>query len=1021
MKMSTPRKINLAFGLSTLLLAVVSGTAYLSLNRLVDAFDWTAHTSQVLRQLEDVLNLAQDAEAGQRGYLLTGQDRFLVPCRHAVAEYPGRLEELRRLTQDNPRQQQRLNRLEVFLSQRLAKVEETIRLAEAGNTAEAVALVRSGKGIHLMDGLRQVFAEMRQQEEDLLRQREARLRAGVPVTVWTIVGGSVLALALVVTAVGRIRGDARQRQQAEERLYEKHQLLNAVTEGLTDAIFVKDRQGRYLMVNTGGARLVGRRMEEVVGKTNQDLFPPETARAMREHDHRVLQTGQTETCEVEAVFGGVRHTFLSTKTPFRDQQGEVVGLLGIAREISDRKRAEEALRQAVEAAEAASRAKGEFLANMSHEIRTPMNGILGMTELALDTDLSPEQRDYLTLVKQSANALLAVINDILDFSKIEAGKLDLDPVPFPLRSCLEDTVRALSLRAHAKGLELACHVHPDVADTVVGDAGRLRQVLVNLIGNAIKFTEHGEVVLEVRAEADPKRPDVLPAGSALWVADAGGPDVPSVGDFGFSPPQLPRQTVLHFAVRDTGIGIPPEQQQRIFDAFAQADGSTTRQYGGTGLGLAISARLVGLMHGRIWVESEPGQGSTFHFTARFAPAPETAAPAPGPAAALEGLRVLVVDDNATNRRILEETLRQWRLRPALAGGAAEARDLLQQAHAAGRPFPLLLLDARMPGTDGFELAAWLRERPGLCGATVLMLSAGGGPDDAARCRALGVTRHLTKPVRRSDLLDTLVTALGERLVSDPPAPAEDAPAAGRALRVLLAEDNRINQRLAVRMLEKAGHTVTVAENGREALAALERETFDVVLMDVQMPEMSGFEATAAIRAREQQTGGHLPVVALTAHAMKGDRERCLEAGMDAYVAKPVRAAELLQVIADLVPGHAMDPAPSAESAARDGLRRRLGDAELAEEVIGLLREEAPRLLAEVRQAALAGDGDQLFRAAHALKGAVSHFDADALTATASRLEGLGRAGDLEAARRLLPGLEAGVACLIRELGGSVPV
>ena len=474
--------------------------------------------------------------------------------------------------------------------------------------------------------------------------------------------------------------------------------------------------------------------------------------------------------------------------PVRDEGGRIMEIIGVSRDITERQRAQAALGAAKEAAEAAVRAKSEFLANMSHEIRTPMNGILGMTELALDTPLNAEQREYLGLVKSSADSLLTIINDILDFSKIEAGKLTLEDVDFPLRDSLEDTVRTLAVRAHVKGLELACHIPPDVPDYLLGDPGRLRQVVVNLAGNAIKFTEQGEIVVEVQVQE-----------------------------------KTPKNVLLHFAVRDTGIGIPQEKQQVIFEAFAQADTSTTRKYGGTGLGLAITTQLVSLMGGRLWVESEVDRGSVFHFTARFgmgtAPAPRPAADAPS----IQGLPVLVVDDNATNRRILEEVLTNWRMRPTAVDGGAKALAEIARAHEAGKPYALILLDAMMPGMDGFHLAEEIKHRPGLMGATMMMLSSAGQREDAARCRALGVAAYLTKPIKQSDLLDAIMTALDHAAhpALESGAGAHPAlPAALRPLRLLLAEDNAVNQRLAVRLLEKRGHAVTVAANGREAVEAL---------------------------------------------------------------------------------------------------------------------------------------------------------------------------------------------------------
>jgi two-component system sensor histidine kinase/response regulator len=657
--------------------------------------------------------------------------------------------------------------------------------------------------------------------------------------------------------------------QVEKKLAFERNLMRTVIDNIPDSIFVKDSGGRYLLANKAFAKLHGLGSPEpLLGKTAFDLFPKERAAFLHAADLEVLRAtkpliieGERSVVDAEGIVRWIQ----MTKVPLTNNLGEIVGIVGVNRDITLSKRAEVELRQSAETAETANRAKSEFLANMSHEIRTPMNGIIGMTDLALETQLSQEQREFLGMVKSSADSLLLLLNDILDFSKIEAGKLDFETIDFQLRETLDNTVRTLALHAQQKGLELACRILPDVPDGLQGDPTRIRQIVVNLLGNAIKFTSRGEVVIQVEIQDESQD-----------------------------------ETVLHFTVRDTGIGIPLEKQELIFEAFTQTDSSTTRKYGGTGLGLAISSRLVNKMGGKIWVESEPDRGSTFHFTTRLRLQKISSRKyAPLGAEALRGLPVLVVDDNATNRRILQEMLLAWQMNPTVTESGPEALMIAQRAFTEGAPFSLILVDAQMPGMDGFSFVERIKEDARLANSVVIMLTSAGFRGDAARCRELGIKGYLTKPNKRSELLEAIKAVLGPQTGTEtsPSVVTVHSLRENRSrLRILLAEDNRVNRALAVRLLEKRGHEVAVAGNGKAALEALQAQEFDVILMDVQMPEMDGLQATAAIREGEIKNGKHIPIIAMTAHAMTGDKERCLEAGMDDYITKPIRPEQLVDMV-----------------------------------------------------------------------------------------------------------------------------
>jgi two-component system, sensor histidine kinase and response regulator len=786
--------------------------------------------------------------------------------------------------------------------------------------------------------------------------------------------------------------DMTERKEAEAARRASEERFRKLVEHTTDGIFLTDARTTVILdVNRRACESLGYTRDELIGLTVSDI-DVDYPREVLDRLFPAIVGG-----DVQTLYG--RHKkkdgslFPVEVRPCLCESNGQPAVVSIVRDITERRRAEEELRAAAEAAEAASRLKGEFLANMSHEIRTPMNGIIGMTELALATDLTPGQREYLELVRSSGEALLVVINDVLDFSKIEAGKLDLDPIDFSLRDTLGDAMKALALKAEDKGIELACHIPSDVPDGLVGDPGRLRQIVNNLVGNAIKFTERGEVVLRARVETV--------AGN---------------------------EPVIRFSVSDTGIGIPAAKLGAVFKPFEQADGSTTRKYGGTGLGLSISTRLVGLMGGKIWVESELGKGSTFHFTAKFGTAISPSRFVdPPPVIGLAGRPVLIVDDNDTNLRILAEMTAGWGMVVTTVRSGEAALAALDAEAQAGRPFPIVLLDAMMPGMDGFEVARQVQARAELAGMVVMMLSSG-GPSDADKCRKSGIDLYLMKPVKQSDLRRAIELTLGARAVGPigpsvirPPAQAPTV----RPLDILLAEDNAVNQKLAVSLLTKAGHTVTVAGNGRIAVDLSADKAFDVILMDIQMPVMDGFEATALIRGREAG-GPRTSIIALTAHAMKGDRERCLAGGMDGYVTKPIRVADLTAEILRLRPDAAApapelqgeepkaEPGPTPGEPAPDraaALEVVGGDVDLLRELVDLFLEDCPRLIGDLRAAIEASDATAVKRAAHTLKGALQNFGAADVAGTAQQLETMGRANDLAGAAPLSVTLERRLAAL----------
>ncbi len=797
-------------------------------------------------------------------------------------------------------------------------------------------------------------------------------------------------------------------KESRKSLISERDMLQTILDHLPDFIYVKDTTGRYVVINEAVRKVLGAATDaDVVGKTNVEFLSAEQAEFERQDDEQVLASGQALIDREEKMRDREGHELwlLISKIPLRDRRGNVTGLVGIDRDITHLKNNEAELRAARDQATLANQAKGDFLANMSHEIRTPMNAIIGMTDLLLETQLTGNQREYLEMVQSSGESLLTLINDILDFSKIDAGKLELDPVSFDIRECLGDTMKSLGLRAWEKGIELAVRIDNRIPAFLTGDAGRIRQVLINLTGNAIKFTEVGEVVLEIHCEA----------------CENG-------------------RATLNFSVRDTGIGIEPDKIGRVFGEFEQADASTTRRFGGTGLGLAISSRLVALMGGKIQVESEPGKGSRFHFTISLdIDASRTQRERQEQLVVVNGLRVLIVDDNATNRRILKEMLQNWGMVPITASTAAQALQLLQDARDEADPVRLVISDVNMPDVNGIQFVAQIVGRKLADSSGIVMLTSGARPEDANELRKLGVQNHLMKPVKQSELFSSLISSLcdGGLLNNSPPGAAEPAeePEPVRRLNILLAEDNSVNQKLALGILGNLGHNVTVANNGAEAVAISARDPFDLILMDVQMPVMDGLKATGEIRRREIQSGDHIPVVAMTAHAMVGDREECIAAGMDDYLTKPVRLQDMALKLREMFgqdnpdgpgnrrfrstesgrPADSQDSGSvSAEVAAIDwdhALLNTGGNRELLDEVLGIFLAETPQLMATALTAAEQEDCATLARAAHSIRGSMMFLDVRPVLETAQRVESFAELQQIKPARECLNVLRRQYDCM----------
>jgi two-component system, sensor histidine kinase and response regulator len=731
MRSSLEIKIVVGFGFAIAALAVLGALQIRTARRIARQNYWVAHAGNVLQEVGLVLSLTGQAEGAARNYLITQNGDHLAAYHRAAAAAAAHVKTVEQMTSDNPHQQDNSRRLEPLMTERFNILQEAIKLRMKTGSAARSEQILVTSGAKATAKMRTVIRAMQHEEMRLLRERTEAAQASDQRTTRLILLGSVLGILLLALSAILVHTDMSRRELAERALRESEERVNAILTYSPNLIFLKDLEGRYLLVNREFERVLGTTQEGLLGKKVHQVFPQEQAAIYQENDACALQAGTAKEFEEVVLHEDGPHTHIVYRFPLTDADGEIYATGGIATDITVRKRAEDKVREAHRAAEEASRLKSEFLANMSHEIRTPMNGIIGMTGLALETDLTPEQSEYLSIIKTSADSLLTIINELLDFSKIVSRKLELDPIGFDLRDSLSETMKGLAPQAHNKGLELICEIRPGVPAVVLGDPARLRQILTNLVNNAIKFTKAGEVAVSVDAESQ--------------VEDA---------------------VQLHFAVKDTGIGISPEKQEMIFDAFTQVDGSLQRKYGGMGLGLAVSKHLVELMGGRIWVESEPGRSSTFHFTARLGVAAGAASLSTEQEPfSLDGLSVLVVDDHPASRSMLQGALAGWGMRPTLVASATEALATLSRTDQDEGTYALILLDESLAGTDGFAIAEHIKSTPQLKESTILMLISAGQRGDASRCREIGVAAYLTKPITESELRAAIVQVMRTKPIS----------------------------------------------------------------------------------------------------------------------------------------------------------------------------------------------------------------------------------------------------------------
>ena len=1111
-------KVFTGFGLASAILVGVSLVSYRSITNLVETNDQAAQTQKILFELDDVLSQVKDAETGQRGYIITGEQRYLEPYRAALANLPQKVQAVRQLTANNPLQQQRLHTLEHLIAEKLAELKQTIELRQEKGFEPASQLILTDKGKHLMDNIRQLIREMEKEEDILLKQRSLAAQASRRNTLFTFSIAISLVFFILTVVFYLIYQEIGERQQIESALLESEERFKAFMNNSPVMAFMKDEAGRYVYVNEPLERAFNIKYTDLQGKTDFDWLPEAMAQQVRENDIAVFSTGSTaEVIEAVPTPDGCPHYWLAFKFLVKDAAGRTL-LGGVAVDITERKQIQEilererrqlqeiiatapvaiamfdpqmhylvhsqkwltdynlegqsiinrshyeifpdlperwkaihqralkgeaishpedvleradgskfylrwaiqpwhkpegdiggivmvteAINELVEAREAAleaSRVKSRFLANMSHEIRTPMNAVLGMTGLLLETSLTPEQRDFVETIRVSGDALLSLINEILDLSKLEAGEMALENLNFDLSTCVEEILDLLAPQAHNQGLEIAALIHSNVPTYLQGDAGRLRQILMNLIGNAIKFTKVGEVVLRVELRS-----------------------------------QTSNTATIRFTVADTGIGISPENQRQLFTPFTQVDASTTRQYGGTGLGLAICKQLVALMGGEIGVESQLGQGSKFWFEVTFARAiqPVSLLPDPG---YLNNRRLLVVDDNATNRKVVRYQAHGWGMRVDEAESAAAALIALQNAWEQAIPYDVALIDMQMPQTDGLTLGEQIKANSVLAEIPLIMLTSTNRRDEVQQALTIGFAAYLVKPVKPSRLLDTIMNILGSQQSIDSSKASsienlsvqaqsqQTAASVKSKLRILLAEDNIVNQKVALKQLNSLGYDADVAANGAEVLQLLEKIPYDLILMDCQMPILDGFETTREIRSWQDCAfaSGRPAIVAMTANAMKEDQQKCLDAGMDDYLAKPVSKAKLAAMLERWSSAILMvkeetilSETQKVSTTGTNSINLEIeweqlqqfseGDTEFELELLQMFVEDTQVHLAAIKAAIATNDFRQVEHKAHQIKGASANVGVTTMRLDAEKLEKLARQHQLEGADNLISSLE----------------